>query len=68
MYPASIFPESDKPFDMAENSVLSPDGVNPVAKNSERPGETDVPEEIPPVVLPGAFPPAYFPGFPNGPV
>lgn len=66
----SVFYEndSDKPSDMADDTVLSPDGVNPVSKNEEKPPEDSVFDDMPGILIPGAVPPAYFPGFPNRPV
>lgn len=37
MYP--VIPESDRPSDLADDCILSPDGVNPVSKNDEVPSE-----------------------------
>lgn len=37
MYP--VIPESDRPSDLADDCILSPDGVNPVSKNGEAPSE-----------------------------
>lgn len=75
MYPddprfKSVFSGNDskKPSDMADDTVLSPDGVNPVAKNDEKPSESGIFDDVPGILIPGAVPPAYFPGFPNGPV
>lgn len=84
MYPddpkfKSIFAgdDSEKPSDMADDTILSPDGVNPVSKNDETPPESGISGDeaglpIPGggigITIPGAIPPAYFPGFPNGPV
>lgn len=60
--------DSEKPSDMADNTVLSPDGVNPVAKNDEKPSESGIFDDVPGILIPGAVPPAYFPGFPDRPV
>lgn len=75
MYPndpkfRSIFTgdNSEKPSDMADDTVLSPDGVNPVSKNDEAAPESGMPDDGMGITIPGAIPPAYFPGFPNGPV
>ena len=40
MYP--VIPESDRPSDLADDCILSPDGVNPVSKNDEVPSEKDL--------------------------
>lgn len=75
MYPQdpnfkSIFmgDDSEKPSDMADDTVLSPDGVNPVSKDDETPAESVLPGDGVGITIPGAIPPAYFPGFPNDPV
>lgn len=59
--------EHKKPDDMADDTVLSPDGVNPVSRDDERPENRSGLEDMPGVSFPGVFPPAYFPGFPGGP-
>lgn len=61
------FADLDKPSDMADDTVMSGDGVNPVAKNDEDPRATDSYEDGFNITFPGAVPPAYFPGFPGGP-
>lgn len=58
---------SEKPFDMADDTVISGDGVNPVAKNDENPEAKDGYEDGLDIKFPGVIPPAYFPGFPGGP-
>lgn len=58
---------SNKPDDMAEDSVLSIDGVNPVSKNDENPDAQNGYEDGIDIAFPGVVPPAYFPGFPGGP-
>ena len=40
MYP--VIPESDRPSDLADDCILSPDGVNPVSKNDEAPSEKNL--------------------------
>ena len=40
MYP--VIPESDRPSDLADDCILSPDGVNPVSKNDEVPSEKNL--------------------------
>lgn len=57
----------DKPYDMADDAILSGDGVNPVAKDDERPDAENVLDEGIDIHFPGVVPPAYFPGFPGGP-
>ncbi|MBQ7839593.1 MAG: hypothetical protein IJ390_03770 [Lachnospiraceae bacterium] len=70
-YDQNIFPadefSQDKPFDMADDTVISPDGVNPVAKDEEDPEAKNGLEDGIDIHFPGAIPPAYFPGFPGGP-
>lgn len=58
---------SEKPDDMAQDAVLSIDGVNPVSKNDEDPEAQNGYEDGIDIVFPGVVPPAYFPGFPGGP-
>lgn len=58
---------SDKPLDMADDAVISGDGVNPAAKNAENPETQNGYEDGIDIKFPGAVPPAYFPGFPGGP-
>lgn len=55
------------PHDLADDTVISPDGVNPVAKNDERPEAENSLEDGMNIFFPGPIPPAYFPGFPGGP-
>ena len=59
--------ENEKPDDMADDTVLSPDGVNPVSRDDERPENRSGLEDGLNVYFPGVVPPAYFPGFPGGP-
>ncbi len=59
--------ENRKPDDMADDTVLSPDGVNPVSRDDERPEVRNGLEDGLGVYFPGVMPPAYFPGFPGGP-
>ena len=56
-----------KPFDMAREAVLSPDGVNPVSHDGERPDRDSSWENGFDIHFPGAVPPAYFPGYPGYP-
>lgn len=58
---------SSKPDDMAEDSILSIDGVNPVSKDDENPEAKNGYEDGIDIAFPGVVPPAYFPGFPGGP-
>ena len=67
MYP--VIPESDRPSDLADDCILSPDGVNPVSKNDEVPSEKDLfDDKIAVYPVPGATLPFYFPGYPNQPL
>lgn len=61
------FDHTGKPLDMAEDAVLSADGVNPVAKDEENPEAKNGYEDGLDIAFPGMIPPAYFPGFPGGP-
>ncbi len=61
------FIENEKPYDMADDTVLSPDGVNPVAKDDETPEAKNGYSDGMGIDFPGIIPPAYFPGFPGGP-
>lgn len=62
-----VFDNNGKPLDMAEDAVLSADGVNPIAKDDENPDAKDGYEDGIDIAFPGVVPPAYFPGFPGGP-
>ena len=67
MYP--VIPESDRPSDLADDCILSPDGVNPVSKNDEAPSEKNLFDyKIAVYPVPGATLPFYFPGYPNQPL
>ena len=67
MYP--VIPESDRPSDLADDCILSPDGVNPVSKNDEVPSEKNLfDDKIAVYPVPGATLPFYFPGYPNQPL
>lgn len=57
----------EKPADMADDTIMSADGVNPVAKDEEGEETKNGPEDGMDIYFPGAIPPAYFPGFPGGP-
>lgn len=57
----------EKPDDMADETVLSGDGINPVSRHDEHPVPDDTLENGINIAFPGAIPPAYFPGFPGGP-
>ncbi len=57
----------EKPDDMADDTVMSADGVNPISKDEERPEEKNVLDDGLSLFFPGAIPPDYFPGFPGGP-
>lgn len=61
------YKDHEKPFDMAEEAVLRPDGVNPVARDDERPKQDGSFENGFDIHFPGAIPPAYFPGYPGYP-
>ena len=62
MYP--VIPESDRPSDLADDCILSPDGVNPVSKNDEAPSEKNLfDDKIAVYPVPGATLPFYFPGY-----
>lgn len=64
MYP--VIPESDRPSDLADDCILSPDGVNPVSKNDEAPSEKNLfDDKIAVYPVPGATLPFYFPGYPT---
>ena len=52
---------------MADDAVISIDGVNPIAKDDENPGADNGYENGIDIAFPGVVPPAYFPGFPGGP-
>lgn len=58
--------DDGKASDMNPDSVMSPDGCNPVARDSEMERAHDGDDMIFPGVLPGAYagavPPFYFPG------
>lgn len=56
--------KQEKPDDMADETVISADGVNPVARDDERP--TNGYENGIDIAFPGVVPPSYFPGFPGG--
>lgn len=56
-----------KPDDMADDTVISVDGVNPIAKDDENPNARNGYEDGIDIEFPGVVPPAYFPGFPGGP-
>ena len=59
MYP--VIPESDRPSDLADDCILSPDGVNPVSKNDEVPSEKNLfDDKIAVYPVPGATLPFYF--------
>ncbi len=59
--------KNEKPDDMAEDTVLSADGVNPIAKDEENPEAKNGAQDGMGIFFPGNIPPAYFPGFPGGP-
>ena len=59
MYP--VIPESDRPSDLADDCILSPDGVNPVSKNDEAPSEKNLfGDKIAVYPVPGATLPFIF--------
>ena len=59
--------ENKKPDDMADDSVLSGDGVNPIAHDEELDMAYNSWEDNVGIFFPGDIPPAYFPGYPGGP-
>lgn len=61
------YKNNEKPYDMADETVLSADGVNPVIRDDENPETKNALEEGIDIHFPGVVPPAYFPGFPGGP-
>lgn len=61
------YKNNEKPYDMAYDTVLSADGVNPVAKDDEMPDADNGLDDGMDIHFPGVVPPAYFPGFPGGP-
>lgn len=61
------YDSQNRPADMADDTVLSADGVNPIAKNEEAPDAEDALDDSMDIPFPGIIPPAYFPGFPGGP-
>lgn len=57
----------EKPSDMADDTILSADGVNPVYRDDENPEAKNSYDDGIDIIFPGVIPPAYFPGFPGGP-
>lgn len=63
---AMKFDHTGKPLDMAEDTVLSADSVNPISRDDEKPAQNGYEDGLD-IAFPGVVPPAYFPGFPGGP-
>lgn len=61
-------PRHDLPYDMADETILSEDGVNPVSHDPERDwGKNTIDGSGFAITFPGAVPPYYFPGYPGDP-
>lgn len=56
-----------KPDDMADDTVISGDGVNPVSRDEERSDPRNGLDDGMDIHFPGVVPPAYFPGYPGMP-
>ena len=62
-----MYRDFEKPADMADDTILSADGVNPIYKDDENPQAQNGYQDGMDIIFPGVIPPAYFPGFPGGP-
>lgn len=62
-----IYNDFEKPSDMADDTILSADGVNPIYRNDENPEAQNGYRDGMEIAFPGFIPPAYFPGFPGRP-
>jgi len=65
-YPEMTDPKIEKPSDMADHTMISSDGINPVAYDPEREwGKNGTADTDFNLHFPGVIPPAYFPGYPG---
>lgn len=60
------YPRHDIPYDMADETILSEDGVNPVSHDPELEwGKNSTDNDGFALNFPGTVPPYYFPGHPG---